>query len=555
MVRVVCGWFDDSLSIAACRVYLRSFLLMTRNVAIEESHTCTLAASDKGDTVRSLHPCCKADCNCAGIWYGAFGSAKRQLVLRIDLLSQAASSSADVEQQNCIEAFQKCPPALHMEYRDTSTGNIVHSEFVSQAQMQWIWAVGDEGAVLPARGWWRVSFRPDPERLTSSTLAYACVEIATHNRVTSAPFEVRTKPSEWVLVNGLPSGVDQPAALSALLTACASHGTSKVAQGLDVKQVVAVKGPSSALFVKLKSRAQAGAVVLGAHALRAVRAQQQHSAAPPLQSEVLQRVLLAPSDHTQQPSAFPAASAWSPSGAVLVSHIPSMNTACKEDPSLSSIPVPACSERVNIRRTYSSASPLGLPSVAKMPVPQLDGPAQSPAALERRPSEDTCSEPEGIETGSGACHSDDAATASACGGTSSEGWDDDACSVSYWDQVAQQLDMQARSTELQADDDEDVVLPAAVAPLPPMASLPALPVVSSPGGACACCRARGVKRVRDADDVSSVGKASKKRASLNFDLVHSLPRVEDVLGNDHSALTLVGDELSNAAGRPWSFHF
>jgi len=449
-------------------------------------------------------------------------------MLRIDLSSSAAKnarSSADSKQQEAIEAFQKSIPSLHIEYKDSISGNVVHSDTAVQAQLQWVWAQGDEAAELPARGWWQIAFRPDPEQLTATTLAHAFVRIAGGNTVVSAPFEVRTKPSEWVLVTGLPSASSSQATLAALLSACAVHGTAKVVQGLDIKQVVAVTGSSSALFVKLKSRAQAGAVVLGAHALRASA---QAGAAAHAQAQVLRSVFAAPCGDMQQ-SAFPASSAWSPAGATLVSHIPSMNTASKEDPSLVSIPVPTDSERTNIRTTSQGgqASAAGnLPPV----VPKLEGPLESPAALARRPSEDTASEPD-AQLSAERTESYEASSVSLGASESADEHDwDVASSDGYWNALAQRLGTQA-AADCDSDGDEDLILPAAVEPVLCMDLLPQLPTASA-----ACQQTgRGTKRGRNNDptgqSVAAPQARSKRRAVLEGLHLHDLPTVEDVLSS------------------------
>lgn len=518
-------------------------------VAADMQLTCSLAyASDKGDAVRSLHPCCKAQCKCSGIWYGAFGSAKRQLVLRIDLRSRGnADSAADKARQEAVQAFQKSAPALHIEYQDVKSGALEHSDASVQPQLQWVWAQGEDAASLPARGWWQIAFRPDPEQLTATTLARACVRLAGENTVRSAPFEVRTKPSEWVLVTGLPvsaPAAQRQAALASLLSACAARGTAKVAQGLDIKQVVAVTGDSCSVFAKLKSRAQAGAVVLGAHALRVPGAARGSDATQ--QAGALQGVFTCSADEMAAAS-FPCQSAWSPSGGVLVSHIPSMNTACKEDPSLCSIPVPAVSERDNIAVTLQDTAQA--PCKCPQP-PALDKPCESPAHLVRRRSQDTASEPDVEQSAARSASFGSAELGGGCvagAGAALPAADcdwDAASSNGYWDSLADHL---AES----GGDECELVLPAAVAPVVDMRALPALPTAAAAAQASTSHR-RGTKRMRgDAHGAFFAAEqspmAAPKRAALGaVPGLADLPRVEDVLA-------LHQPELAQADSAPWFF--
>ena len=248
--------------------------------------------------------------------------------------------------------------------------------------------------------------------------------------------------------------------------------------------------------------------MLGAHALRVPGAAAADSAAQ--QASILQGVFSCPAEELHA-AAFPSHGRWSLSGGVLVSHIPSMNTACKEDPSLSSVPVPAVSERNNIRVTVQdragTESKLG-PHKSAVNPPALEKPCESPAHLARRRSEDTASEPdvEQSSVGSASCSSAEIHAGCASAEAAEDCDWDVASSDGYWNALADQ--MVGHEDE---SDDEDIVMPAAVAPVLSMDRLPALPTAATAQAAAAS--RRGTKRGRPSQPVAA---ATGTPQSLSF---------------------------------------
>ena len=458
----------------------------------------TLAyASDKGDMVRSLMPCAKSACQCAGIWYGQFGSAKRSLVVRVDLEPRQGASTAPPAAK-AVAAFRELTPSVDVVHVDAQSGAECHREPALTARAQWRWQ--PDAPTHSAGGHWEVSCRPG-ERLTpDGTLAHLEVRLGSFNTVRTAPFEVRTKPSEWVLLSGLPSSAAQPSAVHALLQACAGPKGASLA----VRHCVCVSvggslsGSHHHAFVQLKSRAQAGAVVLGAHSLRAQLPATPAPAKRPATgaadtaaaaTALLQAVAVSPGEAGSFPSA------WAADGGMLVSHIPSMNSVIKEDPALTGVPAPHASERLNLRKVQQEGAP----------------------ALQALPSGEPACRPclHGAEA---ACHEPQSPTAShdsLCTGpapeahsTASSGYD------SEWDTGS------LRSESFECEEEEDdvfIALPAPVAPVADVSRVLPLPVIG------------GVKRRREAEPSPPCTPLLPPAHASSLPCPDLLPQVTDVL--------------------------
>lgn len=174
---------------------------------------------------RDLYPCFRSGCKCSGIFYKDFFCAKSKLVAVVGFDVRGTSTPNDVDALNAHFKSQKV--SLQLQYGDKLQSGCVRT-------CKWVPASASSTSQLrsaplsnPASAWvsvggeWHVTLRPKQlplfgqlvncvvtlGRLTSPYSPHSASpsSVVAKNSVTSNPFEIRTKPSEWLSFEGLPA--------------------------------------------------------------------------------------------------------------------------------------------------------------------------------------------------------------------------------------------------------------------------------------------------------------------------------------------------------------
>jgi len=232
-------------------------------------YDCRLVASlsfvDPETGSRPLYSCVRPECGCAGVFFKDCGGSGCQLRLRIwievvsgglglvadgDSLAPACSGlqiASDVRSR--LESFfTERPPEVTLFY-----GRAACTETVSSLQTRkWL-----PDARRLGGGVWEVTFRPS--RITGEGIL-ACLKATVGPNVLWTPgMELRTKPSEWIMLHRVPTSLDE-AGVRSLLASCSHHAPSAV-----VLRRSPVGG--CAAFVRFESRTVACGALLGWKAL------------------------------------------------------------------------------------------------------------------------------------------------------------------------------------------------------------------------------------------------------------------------------------------------
>jgi len=141
---------------------------------------------------RGLNTCLSEGCACEGVFYKEFNCLKSHLLAVVSLdIAKGAPRAGVGAAWKYLRANQ---PELGISYNERLT-EVVVSEAV------WV-PTPTRGA---RAGEWHIKFRPtvDTDRLNALCWARACVGA---NVVDSGVFEIRTKPSCWLVFEGVPRG-------------------------------------------------------------------------------------------------------------------------------------------------------------------------------------------------------------------------------------------------------------------------------------------------------------------------------------------------------------
>lgn len=144
---------------------------------------------------RGLNACLKEDCACEGVFYKEFNCLKSHLYAVISLsVTRGASPAAVRAAWADLRATQ---PELAISYNDAFTD-------VTVSAARW---VDTPTATDEYAGQWRITFRPtvDTDRLNAMCWPRATVGA---NVVDGGVFEIRTKPSCWLVFEGVPLSWD-----------------------------------------------------------------------------------------------------------------------------------------------------------------------------------------------------------------------------------------------------------------------------------------------------------------------------------------------------------
>jgi len=259
-----------------------------RFAAFLPDFNCILVASlchvDPQLGERPLYPCVRKECACAGVFYKDHGGKASRLRLRVWVESTEAPSatqpssssststsstptSAGVDHvspvvaERIVALFRSRQPEVTLHYGgDTPAESIASPDTASFV----------EDSERLGGGVWEVTFRPT--RITGET-SLAQLEVVTGvNELWTPGFEVRTKPSNWLLLQKLPCDWDT-AAVATFVAAC---GGSKAPSAIVVRDVGATavdtrsgagavpeKGTAKVAFVRFGNRTEACGVLSG----------------------------------------------------------------------------------------------------------------------------------------------------------------------------------------------------------------------------------------------------------------------------------------------------
>lgn len=169
---------------------------------------------------RDLYPCLRDGCSCAGVFYKDFGGTSSSIRITVSL----DASRVDPSRVDAVcEQFRLGAPDVDFVYTCASpgqTGSEIRQGFVVKSY----WVEGDARPVIGGGGGgggaassdsvssassssslggsWILLVRP--KHITNQGLAQLRVAVGP-NMVWSDAFEVRTKPSEWLLLQTLPA--------------------------------------------------------------------------------------------------------------------------------------------------------------------------------------------------------------------------------------------------------------------------------------------------------------------------------------------------------------
>ena len=222
-----------------------------------------------------MFPCVREQCSCAGVFFKDFGGVNCVLRLRVwventtpalDATSSAPSSSTD---SHCSSSSSSSPspaclassvpaeiaahlaayfparrPEVTISYNNTATPSLSEPSAASADGFAFATDCTRLGG-----GVWEVTFRP--RSITGEGLLAQVKAVVGCNAIYTAGFEVRTKASEWVLLQHLPPAVTV-ADVKAMLT--------RVSAPAPVSTVVhAACDGTAAAFVRFSSRTHSAA--------------------------------------------------------------------------------------------------------------------------------------------------------------------------------------------------------------------------------------------------------------------------------------------------------
>lgn len=142
-----------------------------------------------GGYKRDLNACCKDGCQCEGVFYKDFNCLKCHLLAVVSLDASPHATDAGVAASWAY--LRANAPSLVVSYDDQFTR-------VTISKTEWV-------RTGPGRaGAWHVTFRPlvDTNRLNAMCWVRTSVG---PNCVDTGAFEIRTKPSAWLLLEGVPA--------------------------------------------------------------------------------------------------------------------------------------------------------------------------------------------------------------------------------------------------------------------------------------------------------------------------------------------------------------
>ena len=205
-------------------------------------HGCKLIASlsflDPEAGPRPLYSCVRPECGCAGVFFKDCGGLGCQLQVRVWVEGEPRDAAA---RERVRAFFADRPPEVTLfDGKDAVT--------VSTPQCRKFTATpGVSGG-----GVWTVTFRP--QRITGEGVL-ACLKVVVGPNVVWTPgIELRTKPSEWLMVHGLREDATV-GDVSALMARCSPHKPNAIV-------VRRVDGRVGA-FVQFPSRAVATGALVG----------------------------------------------------------------------------------------------------------------------------------------------------------------------------------------------------------------------------------------------------------------------------------------------------
>jgi len=219
-----------------------------------------------GHTLRDLYPCFRTQCQCTGVFFKDFFCAKSRLVAAVGVDTRGMSSPAA---QDAVHShFRAHPPSVELQFgAQRHDGCLERSLWVSPSpsSLSPSPSSSSRGAShastthhLPSqaagvgcvkRGEWHLVLKPkrlpqfgqlircvvtaspsclpfSPHAATTYRSSSSCSHLSSsssssspdRHSVTSHAFEVRTKPSEWLCVEGLPHSWADPALVQSLLS-------------------------------------------------------------------------------------------------------------------------------------------------------------------------------------------------------------------------------------------------------------------------------------------------------------------------------------------------
>lgn len=213
-----------------------------------------------------LHPCVLKTCSCAGVCYVNLQGCCLLVTVWVEKTDAAAET--DAAAKTMAEAAMRCCPDVSLLYSGAGEGAGTRTPATVLKSV----LVPDLGAGVLGQKW-QIIFRTSTLTM-GRMLAQVRVEVPGGNVVHTAPFEVRSKPSEWVLLQRsvamAASPVGQYEVNLLLATAAAkARGARSVRDQFDPTwspiQVLGVLGKpvykftEQAVFVQFKTRGTANA--------------------------------------------------------------------------------------------------------------------------------------------------------------------------------------------------------------------------------------------------------------------------------------------------------
>jgi len=158
---------------------------------------------------RDLHTCLKDGCACEGVFYKDFNCLKSAMLAVVSLhVTRVGADGAPARPAAAVvaawKALRASEPNVQVRYNGEFAPVVVSTcEWVPICASDEAATAGMSVAERRVAGAWHVTFRPTT--VTDRLNAMCCARVSVgFNIVDSGAFEIRTKPSEWMVLEGLP---------------------------------------------------------------------------------------------------------------------------------------------------------------------------------------------------------------------------------------------------------------------------------------------------------------------------------------------------------------
>ncbi len=168
---------------------------------------CVLASSlhyvHNTGTERTLFPCVNQRCRCSGVFFKDYGGRSSVLKLRVWVHRHAATALSERDAARVCAYFRAAVPKMFLVFMPDWT--IVEGCAPTGAGVESVTFKAD--ASMIGDGYWDIVFRP--QRITGDDGHVRVKAVLGVNVVLSRSFEVRSKISDWMMLQHVPAGASR----------------------------------------------------------------------------------------------------------------------------------------------------------------------------------------------------------------------------------------------------------------------------------------------------------------------------------------------------------